>query len=93
MKAEVYSWRVSSDLKMRLETEASRRSMSLAAVLDDAARQWLAETAADEDDAARQARILAEVLKCIDPVGSGDSSASEKTGAKVRAKLLRRYGR
>ncbi|MDX2180671.1 MAG: hypothetical protein SFV18_13830 [Bryobacteraceae bacterium] len=93
MKAEVYSWRVSSDLKMRLETEAARRSISVAAALDDAARRWLAEREAEEDEEAKQARIMAEVMKCIDPVGSGDPHRSENTGAKVRAILKRKYGR
>jgi hypothetical protein len=93
MKAEVYSWRVSSELKMRLETEAKRRSMSMAAALEAAARRWLAEAESEEDEEARQARIMAEALKCIDPVGSGDPHGSENTGAKVRAILLRKYGR
>ncbi len=41
MKAEVYSWRVSADLKTRLEREARRRKVSLSAVLNLAARDWL----------------------------------------------------
>jgi hypothetical protein len=41
MKTEVYSWRVSPDIKTGLEREARRRKMSVSAVLDLAAREWL----------------------------------------------------
>jgi len=41
MKSEIYSWRVSTDIKTNLEREARRRGMSLAAVLDLAAEEWL----------------------------------------------------
>jgi hypothetical protein len=93
MKAEVYSWRVSSDLKMRLETEAARRSISMAAALDDAAREWLAKTKAEEDEEEKQGRIRAEAMKYVGSISGDDPHGSENTGAKVRAKLLRRYGR
>ena len=43
MKTEVYSWRVSSDLKPDLEREAHSRKASLASLLDTAAREWLKE--------------------------------------------------
>ena len=41
MKTEVYSWRVSADLKTGLEREARRRKISLSAALDLAAQEWL----------------------------------------------------
>ena len=41
MKTEVYSWRVATDIKTGLEREARRRRISLAAVLDLAAEEWL----------------------------------------------------
>ena len=54
MKTEVYSWRVSADLKTDLEREARRRNISLSAALDLAAQEWLAKHNGDEDDDARQ---------------------------------------
>ena len=45
MKTEVYSWRVSTDLKMSLEREARRRRAALSAVLDMTAREWLNKAA------------------------------------------------
>ncbi|HWD98530.1 MAG TPA: hypothetical protein VG345_05825 [Bryobacteraceae bacterium] len=38
MKTEVYSWRVSSDIKTALDREARRRKISVSAALDLAAR-------------------------------------------------------
>ena len=41
MKTEVYSWRVSSELKTSLEREARRRGISVFAALAAAVREWL----------------------------------------------------
>ena len=49
MKSEVYSWRVSTELKSGLEREARRRKISVSAVLDLAAREWLKTGGADID--------------------------------------------
>ena len=46
MKTEVYSWRVSTELKTGLEREARRRKISLAAALDIAAHEWLTKAVA-----------------------------------------------
>jgi hypothetical protein len=49
--SEVYSWRVSPDIKTGLEREARRRKMSVSAALDLPAREWLLKTSmANEDD-------------------------------------------
>ena len=53
MKTEVYSWRVSTDLKTGLEREARRRKISLAKALDLAAEEWLKKSGADDDDASK----------------------------------------
>ena len=57
MKNEVYSWRVSSDLKIGLEREARRRKISLSAVLDLAARDWLSRSRAEMESDAEQLRL------------------------------------
>ncbi len=44
MKTEVYSWRVSTEIKNGMEREARRRDNSLSAALDLAAKDWLAKT-------------------------------------------------
>jgi hypothetical protein len=46
MKSEAYSSHVSSELKGGLEPEARYRNVSLSSLLDEAAREWLKESAA-----------------------------------------------
>jgi len=49
------SWRVSPDLKTGLEREARRRKISLPAVLELAAQEWLVSGAARRSESVRQA--------------------------------------
>ena len=93
MKTEVYSWRVSRDLKTGLEREAHRRKISLAAVLDLAARDWLnkggAETGGDE----RQLLLQKAALKCFGSLASGNAKRSENVRQAVRQRLRRHHDR
>ena len=57
MKTEVYSWRVSADLKAGLEREARRRKVSLSAVLDLAAREWLKSSDAGNEGEEQQRQL------------------------------------
>jgi hypothetical protein len=72
MKTEVYSWRVSPDVKAKLAAEAQRRKISLSALLDDITGQWLRKHRKRiEDDEAEQARLHAAVEKVIGTVAIG----------------------
>ncbi len=93
MKSEVYSWRVSPDLKTGLEREARRRKMSFAAVLDLAARDWLNKGGAELDGEAEQIRLRKAVSRCIGTLASGDAHRSENARQTVRERLRRRNGR
>ena len=77
MKNEVYSWRVSTDLKTGLEREARRRKLSLSAVLDLAARDWLNKSGAEIDGDEEQLRLRKAALKCFGAVASGNAHRSE----------------
>jgi hypothetical protein len=92
MKTEVYSWRVSTDLKSGLEREARRRKISLSALLDLAAREWLkksgAEIQADEEE---QLRLHNAASKCFGILAGGDAYRSEKAREAVRQHLCRRH--
>ena len=58
MKSEVYSWRLSPDLKADLEAAAQRGRVSIARLLEHIAREWLkARASAAEDDEAEQERL------------------------------------
>jgi hypothetical protein len=93
MKTEVYSWRVSTELKTGLEREARRRKMSLAAALDLAAQEWLQKNGADVDDEREQRRLHEAGSKFIGTITSGDVPLSTNVRAAVRERLRRRYGR
>jgi hypothetical protein len=94
MKTEVYSWRVSPEVKAALEREARREKTSLAALLDRVARQWLEERKSRSvDDAAEQARLHAAVEKCIGTIKGGDPHRAESASRLIRESLARKYGR
>jgi hypothetical protein len=93
MKNEVYSWRVSTDLKTGLEREARRRKTSLSAVLDLAARDWLSKGAADTEGDEEQRRLQEAASKCLGTLASGDAHRSENARQAVRQRLRRRHDR
>jgi hypothetical protein len=91
MKTEVYSWRVSADLKSGLEREARRRKISVSAALDLAAREWLKNK--HEDSQQQQRRIHEAAAKYVGALTGDDPYRSENASQIVRDKLRRRYGR
>jgi len=96
MKAEVYSWRVSTDLKTSLECEARRRKLSVSAVLDLAAREWLKNTntgnGGDEDEA-EQRRLHQAASKFLGAFAGGDPRRSENVRRTVRQRLRENHDR
>jgi hypothetical protein len=93
MKSEVYSWRVSTDLKTGLEREARRRKISVSAVLDLAARDWLSQSGAEMEGDEEQARLQKAASKCFGSLASGNAHRSENARQAVRQRLRRHYGR
>jgi hypothetical protein len=93
MKTEVYSWRVSTELKTGLEREARRRKISLSAALDLAAQEWLKNGGADKDDDQEQKRLHEAAAKSFGVLTGGDPHRSENVRKLVRERLRRRYGR
>lgn len=93
MKTEVYSWRVSSDLKQDLEREAQRRKASVSSILDAAARDWLKKSRESVADDEEQKRLHAAVEPLIGSISGADPYRSERVSEIVRERLRRRYGR
>ena len=93
MKTEVYSWRVSPDIKTGLEREARRRKMSVSAALDLAAREWLLKTSVTNEDDEGQYRLKKAASRWLGALASGDAQRSEKVSRTVRQRLRRAYGR
>jgi hypothetical protein len=92
MKAEVYTWRVSTELKTGLEQEARRRRISLSAALDLAAREWLKTSGVGDDDE-QQRRLHQAASKCLGVVAGGDARRSEDARQAVRKRLRRKHER
>jgi hypothetical protein len=88
VKTEVYSWRVSTEIKTGLEREARRRDISLSAAFDLAAKDWL--TSAANDPAEERQRLQRAAWECL---SSGDARRSEKARQGVQLRLRRRHGR
>jgi hypothetical protein len=93
MKTEVYSWRVSAELKTELEREARRRKVSLSALLDLAAKEWLSRSSSAVDDDEHQRRLHKAVAECCGVIAGGDPRRSENARQAVRERLRRKYGR
>ena len=93
MKTEVYSWRVASNLKSELEHEARRRKTSVAAILEQAAREWLNTSGKDVASDEAQRRLHQAASKCLGAFAGGDPYRSEKVKPALRARLRGRHGR
>ena len=94
MKDRVYSWRISQEKRLALESQAIREGKSVAQVLDEISSQWLEEKrrvlAQDETE---QARLRARVLKLAGSLSGGDADRASNASRNVRASLAKRYGR
>src|SRR5579863_274524 len=93
MKTEVYSWRISPELKTDLEAEARREKLSVSALLDRLASEGLAERRSrSEADDAEQARLHAAAEKLCGTIRGG-AARSESVRTLVRERLKRRHER
>jgi hypothetical protein len=93
MKTEVYSWRVSTELKTGLEREARRRKTSLSAVLETAAQEWLKKNGADTDDEREQKRLHEAALKATGLIEGKDPHRAENAREIVRRLIRQRHAR
>ena len=93
MKTEVYSWRVSPELKSELEREARVRKTSVSAVLDLAVREWLKGSAANVAEDEEQRRLHEAASGCLGAFSGHDSHRAEGARTAVRARLRRRHAR
>ena len=94
MKAEIYTLRLSRDLKEALESQARRERVSIAALLDRGARQLLekdGEQAAD--DQAEQIRLHAQARKAIGTISGANPFRSESARHLIRDRLARKHAR
>lgn len=91
MKTEVYSWRLSGELKSDLEREARIRKTSVSSVLDMAVRDWLAKSRVDDEE--EQRRLHAAAAKCFGTLKGKGPHFAETAREEIRKRLAQRYGR
>ena len=93
MGSEVYSWRVSTELKSDLEREAALRKTSVSAVLTLAVREWLKKSAMSVEEDAQQQALHEAASKCLGAIAGRDPRRAENASRIVRERLRRRHAR
>ena len=91
-KNEVYSWRLSSELKIALEHAARRRDLSLSQLLEQVMCDWLEDSRVEsENEMSEQKRLHAEAARTFGRIASGDPHLSTRARDLVRARLKKRH--
>src|ERR1035438_6269116 len=93
MASEVYSWRVSTELKSDLEREARLRKTSVSAVLNLAVREWLKKSAMSVEEDAQQRALHEAGSKCLGGIAGRDPRRAENASRLVRERLDRKSTR
>jgi predicted transcriptional regulator len=93
MKTEVYSWRVSSELKSELEREARLRKVSISAIVDSAVRHWLQKNPVDQAEDAEQRRLHRAAEGCFGVLSGQNPRRAETARESIRMRLGRRNAR
>ena len=76
-----------------LEREARRRKISVSAVLDLAAREWLLKSGTEHEGDEEQLMIHKAASKCLGSLASGDAHRAENARKAVQQRLRRRDDR
>ena len=93
MRTQVYSWRLSSDLKSDLEREARARKAPVSSILDDAVRAWLKSSGMDAGEDGEQDRLHAAAAGCFGAFAGRNPHRAERARDAVRARLAKRHAR
>ncbi len=94
MKTEIYTLRLSRDLKVALESQARRENASVAALLDRGARELLQKSGAQSSsDDAEQLRLHAQARKSIGSIAGANPHRAESARSLIRERLARKNGR
>jgi len=93
-KTEVYSWRVSREVKEALEEESRERGVSMASLVEEAVVEYLARPASEAaEDEAEQQRILARAAPFFGSIHGGDPDRASQVRERVRARLVAKQNR
>jgi hypothetical protein len=90
MKTEVYSWRLSEELKSDLKREAHHRKVSVSSVLETAVRAWPKKSNTDAPDDQAQRKLHTAATRCLGILAGLNSRRTETTREVVRRRVKRR---
>jgi predicted DNA-binding protein len=90
MKSEVYSWRLTPEMKTRLESEARRSGKSLAEVLEQISTNWLDECAGTYDHET-DLRLRKRVMSTVGTIRGGDQHRASRSKELVREIIRRKH--
>jgi hypothetical protein len=90
MKTEVYSWRLSGELKSDLEREARERKLSVSSLLEMAARAWLKKPNGDSAGDEAQRKLHASAVACFGVIKGRNPQRAETARDAIRGRLRRR---
>jgi len=93
MKTDVYSWRLSGELKSDLEREARLRKVPVSRVLETAVRDWLKKGNKDVSEEEAQRGLHAAAASCFGLLASGNSRRAETARDALRKRLRRARAR
>jgi hypothetical protein len=89
-KDEIYSWRVSSEMKAALERVARLQGQSIAQLLERAVRSWLEKTGADSGHEEEQRRVHEAAARWLGKLHGHDPLRSERVRENLRTRLKKR---
>ena len=90
MKSEVYSWRLSPEMKTRLESEARRSGKSLAEVLEQISANWLENRAGNYDEE-MESRLRKQIMATVGTIRGGDPHRASRSKELVREIIRRKH--
>jgi hypothetical protein len=93
MRSEVYSWRLSGELKSDLEREARLRKVPVSSILDLAVREWLKKSGLDVAGDEAQRELHTAAAKCLGVLAGATPRRAETAREAIRRRLRRRRAR
>ena len=89
-KTEVYSWRVSTEMKTALEEAARREKHQISRLLERIVQEWLKEShSGRRKDSTEQRRLHQAAARAIGRIGGGNPRRSETARQALRARIAK----
>lgn len=93
-RSEVYSWRVSSEIKSALEHAARAKDLSVGRLLEQIVVNWLTKKSAEElGDEKLQRRIHMESMKYVGSIRGGDPLRAQEASRRSKGIIKKKHAR